>query len=790
VTEGGAKLAGPRVAALPALALAAGLVLWFAPWLVASEPRMGGDITVEHYPRLVYVQHELRAGRLPLWAPWTLAGVPLLANPQLGLFYPPNWPLYSLLPPATALNYAAALHVALAFAGTYLLARRWGLGRGGALLAATSYGFNGLFVARLWAGNLVIVESAAWLPALLLAADAWRTRPGGRTFGLLTAVLTLSLLVGSYQPWLLGLLATAGYLASMPGALATRLTRLATLAGAVVLALGFAAPQLVPTAELVRWTTRADGLDWEFATAASLPPWHLPTLALPELFGSGAGTYWPDVWWHWHELTAYSGLLPLVLVPLGLRRPRPAWVWYCTGLALVALVLALGRYTPVYAAFYQWVPGYSSFRDPSRHLVLVSLAIALLAGRGADGLLGGTGRRGVLLALAAVVVAGAAGALAATGLAEPLGPAVVPGLEAWGLWSRPAGLLTTTAEAGSQVLLLVARACGVAVVAATAALAAVVLARRAPPPVAALLLPAAVFADLTLFAWPYLRTPLPLAAGVPFGSPVAQFEAFLGVETAARLRAVEEPWRTAPLGRDAVVAGNAGYLLGTALAIGLDPLLPRRYAELAAALTGTPVAAFEHLALYLEPTDSPLWPLLNARYRLVPVGGAYRLEEDPRALPRVVALPRVRTVTSATEGLAAITARDFDPGREAVLEAPSLAAMDRAPADATTPGHATLRHYAPGDVEAEAVLPGGGALLLLEAWHPGWTATVDGQPTAVYPADHAFLGVALPPGRHVVRFRFAPQSLLLGLGIGAATLGGVTLASVALWRRRSGRGEA
>jgi uncharacterized membrane protein YfhO len=87
------------------------------------------------------------------------------------------------------------------------------------------------------------------------------------------------------------------------------------------------------------------------------------------------------------------------------------------------------------------------------------------------------------------------------------------------------------------------------------------------------------------------------------------------------------------------------------------------------------------------------------------------------------------------------------------------------------------------------VLPGGGALLLLEAWHPGWTATVDGQPTAVYPADHAFLGVALPPGRHVVRFRFAPQSLLLGLGIGAATLGGVTLASVALWRR-SGRGEA
>ena len=32
------------------------------------------------------------------------------------------------------------------------------------------------------------------------------------------------------------------------------------------------------------------------------------------------------------------------------------------------------------------------------------------------------------------------------------------------------------------------------------------------------------------------------------------------------------------------------------------------------------------------------------------------------------------------------------------------------------------------------------------AFFPGWTAHVDGRPREVYPADHALIGVAVPPG--------------------------------------------
>src|ERR1041384_4899956 len=75
-----------------------GLFVWFGPWLGAAEPRMGGDVTLEFYPRLAYAVGELRRGALPLWSGWTMAGTPLLANPQLGILYPGHWPLLVALP--------------------------------------------------------------------------------------------------------------------------------------------------------------------------------------------------------------------------------------------------------------------------------------------------------------------------------------------------------------------------------------------------------------------------------------------------------------------------------------------------------------------------------------------------------------------------------------------------------------------------------------------------------------------------------------------------------------------
>ena len=71
-------------------------------------------------------------------------------------------------------------------------------------------------------------------------------------------------------------------------------------------------------------------------------------------------------------------------------------------------------------------------------------------------------------------------------------------------------------------------------------------------------------------------------------------------------------------------------------------------------------------------------------------------------------------------------------------------------------GSARLKRYANTEVVVEVTAPGGGILLLNDAWHPWWRATVDGADREILKADVIFRAVVVPRGQHVVRFTFEP----------------------------------
>lgn len=72
-------------------------------------------------------------------------------------------------------------------------------------------------------------------------------------------------------------------------------------------------------------------------------------------------------------------------------------------------------------------------------------------------------------------------------------------------------------------------------------------------------------------------------------------------------------------------------------------------------------------------------------------------------------------------------------------------------------GQASLADYRNTRIDVAATAPAtGGWLVLLDVWHPWWSAEVDGEEVPIERADVMFRAVRLPPGEHRVVFRFRP----------------------------------
>lgn len=89
--------------------------------------------------------------------------------------------------------------------------------------------------------------------------------------------------------------------------------------------------------------------------------------------------------------------------------------------------------------------------------------------------------------------------------------------------------------------------------------------------------------------------------------------------------------------------------------------------------------------------------------------------------------------------------------------------------------------WGPGDVIVDVESPAGTLVVLGETRSRGWQATVDDRPVQIYAVNELFQAVAVPAGRHRVRWRFASFGFFVGLGL--AALGLVGLVAVPAVRR-------
>jgi uncharacterized membrane protein YfhO len=92
--------------------------------------------------------------------------------------------------------------------------------------------------------------------------------------------------------------------------------------------------------------------------------------------------------------------------------------------------------------------------------------------------------------------------------------------------------------------------------------------------------------------------------------------------------------------------------------------------------------------------------------------------------------------------------------------------------------------WKPGDVTIAVESPRGTLLVLGETRASGWRATLDGAPTTIHAINEVYQGVAVPPGRHLVHWRFVSPGFHAGLALAALGAIGLGVAVLVSARRR------
>jgi hypothetical protein len=384
--------------------LAAMLLAMFHQLALTDRILARGDTFNFFYPYWDARHAALRAGQLPLWSPELFMGSPLLAEPQVGAFYPPNWPLTPLNAP-DAVRVSVLLHVLWAGVGMLWLYRQLtGDGRWlPALTAALAFAFGGYLTARVEQINQL--QGLAWLPwcaALwlrLMSARGWRDQ--ARDALLLMGALAAQFFSGHTQTsfltgaalgllwlWRVAQRSTSNAEAAADEPTASPRRRFASsrregqmLAWALVIAGGallLALPQLLPTLELTGMSNRGGGgFNRDQATAFSLPPHYLARALLPSYDGL-----------LFTEYLAGVGVIGLGLAAIGaMHGGRGRGRGAALLLLGVGVFFALGRFNPLYYEALAGLPGFNLFRVPARWLALFALGAALLCGLGVAALL-------------------------------------------------------------------------------------------------------------------------------------------------------------------------------------------------------------------------------------------------------------------------------------------------------------------------------------------------------------------------------------------------------------------
>jgi len=726
-------LTARRFAAILAGVIA--IVFWDV--LLCSHTLFYRDYAFFSLPNAVFFQRSMFAGEWPLWNDLSHCGIPFLAQWNTLTCYPP-YIVACLFPLPWALGFFCLAHLLMGGIAMRSLALRWTDDGLAAAIAGIAFAFNGMMMNSLMWPSFMTVW--AWTPLVLLhTPEAWRK--GGRAIPCAALIGALHMLGGNPEIILLtwGVLLIL-FITDAPKDRRDFFIRARRLGSVVLLVAAIAAVQLLPFLQLAQHSHRETG----YAEGH----WAMPVLGianfLTPLFRTTPGILGGVHSQYDQQFTSsyYFGIgvaLLALAAPFLLRDRR---IKALGALAILFIWLSMGDAGGLYPALRKLFPPLGMARYPVKFLQGCVILTPLLAASAFHFLRTRSAQRSpswrkrlAPAALAALPIGLTIWmARVAPDRAEDWSVTAVSGLSRLAILAASCALLPLAARHGNRRCLMAAQG-------GCLALLLLDLLTHTPPQ------------NPTVVSWAYS----PEAAQHDLKPPPGY-------------RAMVAPLHRAVL-NEVATPDALGYCLGQRQALSHNWNILDRIPKIDG-FYSLQLAPQRDIwsRLYDSPSPPPdgLLDFLGASQISHPES-LFKWTRREQAMPLATVGQQPEFATSAADAARRVVSPDFDFRRHVVLEAAAANAVPE-----IAPDSATIewwRRTSSRELEVQVVATAPSLLVIAQAHHTPWKASIDGTETDILQANRAFQAIVVPPGRRHIRFVYRDNLFLAGLCLSVAASG-------------------
>lgn len=740
--------------------------LFFYRFLDGAEIFAFKDLSRYFYPLRLLMHDQVLSFAWPLWNPFIFYGMPLMGSLQIGLFYPLTL-IYYIMPFDFAFNYYIVIHYFLAAIFMFWFMRSLKASKYASFFSSVAFAFSGYLLS---VSNMnTSLTSVIWLPLVIMFYDKF-LRFGFRNsnFGFLIMALALMFLGG--EPTIIYctfFILTAWALVFNIGK-KEKIRGIAFLISAFILMALLVSVQLIPFIELAMKSNRSTLGTFDMVTLRSLPIRESVNMIFPFFFGNllRPTSYTPVLLGNNIQdwlLSPYMGVIPFLFLIFSFFKREKKIIWFFFVLSLISLILAFGKYTPIYHVLYSYLPGISFIRYPIKYLFMTTFAVSALAGFGFDELR----HNPQIRKFAVIVMSVAASMLFAFYIISNVYSRqfflFLKGKYIKDLHPMYVKALSDNIQFNIQTLLYASLMVG-------AVLLLFLLWRKN-------IIRGHVFsiAVIGLFCIDLLSANIGI--NIP-SDPSVYHKITPNIKILMGQAGIERLYYTPTL--EAFNRNLYGEKFDEALIEAKDRFAGARLMphNLYDAFGYESIELQDHTDLYLncirynDFKDIRILNMVNARFfadtKPIRISGLKLLKKsdyyygqvylykNPFALPRAYIVGGYRLAQNRKIALAMMHGKKFNPAKEIILdEKPEVAGGQKYK-------EAKILSYKPNEVIISAELKKPGFLFLSDTYYPGWRVFVDAREHKILRANYMFRAVALDRGPHIVRFVYDPLSFKIG----------------------------